>query len=138
MARGDMLFESVSIGGQVEILNRTPFEGVPMTIDFASNYSTDSDTGEKYMPAGMPIDKDGRAVKTTPFSGAVGILLHDVYESRPQGTILKKAYINTKRAQTNSGVTYDAALVAAMVNAGCRIVFESPVVSGTIPATAGS
>ena len=136
MARGDMLFESVNVGGQVEILNRTPFEGVPMTIDFTSNYSTDDETGKNYMPAGMPIDKDGKAVKTTPFTGAVGILLHDVYESRPQGTILKKAYINTKRAQDNSGVTYDAALVAALVNAGCRFVFENPAVAGTIPAAA--
>ena len=136
MARGDMLFESVNVGGQVEILNRTPFEGVPMTIDFTSNYSTDDETGENYMPAGTPIDKDGKAAKTTPFTGAVGILLHDVYESRPQGTILKKAYINTKRAQDNSGVTYDAALVAALVNAGCRFVFENPAVAGTIPVAA--
>lgn len=135
MARGDMKVVTNKITPRVEILNRIPFEGVPMTIDFTSNYSTDSETGEKYMPAGMPIDSAGKAAKTTPFTGAVGILLHDVYEERPQGTILKKAYIHTKRAQDNSGCTYDAALVATLINAGCRIVFEEPAVVGTIPAT---
>ena len=138
MARGDMKVTNYKVGTQVEILNRLPSEGVPMTIDFTSNYSTDSETGEKYMPAGMPIDSAGKAAKTTPFTGAVGILLHDVYESRPQGTILKKAYINTTRAKSNCSVTYDAALVAALVNAGCRIVFEDTAVVGTIPAAASA
>ena len=110
MARGDMLFESVDIGGQVEILNRSPFEGVPMTIDFTSVSTTDPDNGEKVVRAGMPISAAGAEVKTTPWTGAVGILLHDVYESRPQGTILKKAYINKTAAQANASVTYDATL----------------------------
>lgn len=130
MARGDMLFESVNIGGQVEILNRTPFEGVPITLDFTSVATTDSDTGEKVVKAGMPITSAGAEAKTTPWTGAIGILLHDVYESRPQGTILKRAYINTGRAQTNSGLTYDDDLVAALINAGCNIIFESPAVAG--------
>lgn len=130
MARGDMLFESVNIGGQVEILNRTPFEGVPITLDFTSVSTTDSDTGEKVVKAGMPITSAGAEAKTTPWTGAIGILLHDVYESRPQGTILKRAYINTGRAQTNSGLTYDDDLVAALINAGCNIIFESPAVTG--------
>lgn len=130
MARGDMLFESVNIGGQVEILNRTPFEGVPITLDFTSVATTDSDTGEKVVKAGMPITSAGAEAKTTPWTGAIGILLHDVYESRPQGTILKRAYINTGRAQTNSGLTYDDDLVAALINAGCNIIFESPAVTG--------
>ena len=130
MARGDMLFESVNIGGQVEILNRTPFEGVPITLDFTSVGTTDSDTGEKVVKAGMPITSAGAEAKTTPWTGGIGILLHDVYESRPQGTILKRAYINTGRAQTNSGLTYDDDLVAALINAGCNIIFESPAVTG--------
>lgn len=130
MARGDMLFESVNIGRQVEILNRTPFEGVPITLDFTSVATTDSDTGEKVVKAGMPITSAGAEAKTTPWTGAIGILLHDVYESRPQGTILKRAYINTGRAQTNSGLTYDDDLVAALINAGCNIIFESPAVTG--------
>lgn len=121
MARGDMLFESVDIGGQVEILNRTPFEGVPMTIDFTSVDTEDADTGEKVVYAGTPIDSSGKPQKTTPWTGAVGILLHDVYESRPQGTILKKAYINKTAAEANASVTYDDALYKLFP----MIVFET-------------
>ena len=121
MARGDMLFESVDIGGQVEILNRSPFEGVPMTIDFTSVSTTDPDNGEKVVRAGMPISAAGAEVKTTPWTGAVGILLHDVYESRPQGTILKKAYINKTAAQANASVTYDTTLEGLFP----MIVFET-------------
>ena len=136
MARGDMKVTNYKVGTQVEILNRLPFEGVPMTIDFTSVTTTDTDTGEKVVKAGTPITSVGAETKTTPFTGAVGILLHDVYESRPQGTILKKAYINHKRVTAHTGIKYDAALVAALVNAGCRIVIEDAAVSGTIPATA--
>lgn len=136
MARGDMKVTNYKVGTQVEILNRLPFEGVPMTIDFSSVSDTDADTGEKVVKAGTPINQSGVPQKSTPFTGAVGILLHDVYESRPQGTILKKAYINHKRVTAHAGITYDAALVAALVNAGCRIVIEDAAVAGTIPATA--
>ena len=121
MARGDMLFESVYIGGQVEILNRSPFEGVPMTIDFTSVDTKDTDTGEKVVYAGTPIDGSGKPQKTTPWTGAVGILLHDAYESRPQGTILKKAYINKTAAEANASVTYDDALYKLFP----MIVFET-------------
>ena len=121
MARGDMLFESVDIGGQVEILNRSPFEGVPMTIDFTSVDTKDTDTGEKVVYAGTPIDGSGKPQKTTPWTGAVGILLHDAYESRPQGTILKKAYINKTAAEANASVTYDDALYKLFP----MIVFET-------------
>lgn len=138
MARGDMGVVAQKVGTQAEILNRLPFEGVPMTIDFTSVTDTDADTGEKIVKAGTPIDKDGKPQKTTPFTGAVGILLHDVYASRPQGTILKKAYINHKRVTSHAGITYDAKLVAALVNAGCRIVIEDAAVAGTIPDAASA
>ena len=121
MARGDMGYNSVDVGLGVEILNRTKFEGVSMTIDFTSNTSTDAETGEKLVKAGTPIDKDGKAVASTPWTGSVGILLDDVYESRPQGTILKKAYINKTVAQENAGVTYDSTLEGMLP----MIVFET-------------
>lgn len=136
MARGDMKVTNYKVGTQVEILNRLPFEGVPMTIDFSSVSDTDADTGEKVVKAGTPINQSGVPQKSTPFTGAVGILLHDVYEGRPQGTILKKAYINHKRVTAHTGITYDAALVAALVNSGCRIVIEDAAVAGTIPEAA--
>lgn len=130
MARGDMAVETASFGTGAEILNRPPFKGVPMTIDFST--TTAGDDGKKVVKAGTPIDKDGKPVKATPWTGAVGILLVDVLESRPQGTILTEAYVHTKRAQTNSGLTYDGALVTAMNNAGNRIRFEEPIITATV------
>lgn len=129
MARGDMLSEVWLANSGAAILNRSKFTGVSMTIDFTDVTTTDTQTGEKVVKAGYPIDKDGKIVAATPWTGAVGILLDDVYERRPQGTILTEAYIHTTRAQTNSGLTYDGALVTAMNNAGNRIRFEEPIVS---------
>lgn len=126
MARGDMAVETAKFGVGTEILNRPPFEGVSMTIDFST--TTAGIDGKKVVKAGTPIDKDGKPVSTTPWKGAVGILLVDVQEERPQGTILTEAYINTKRAQKNSGLTYDSALITAMNNAGNRIRFEEPII----------
>lgn len=128
MARGDMKVENATFGSGVEILNRPPYEGVSMTIDF-DGVSDKADNGEFVVKAGTPISKDGKAVKSG-FTDVVGILLVDVYEHRPQGTILTEAYVNTTRAQEHSGVTYDASLVSALVNAGCRIRFEEPYVLG--------
>lgn len=129
MARGDMAVETATFGTGAEILNRPPFKGVSMTIDFST--TTAGSDGKKVVKAGTPIDKDGKPVKATPWTGAVGILLVDVAEAYPQGTILTEAYIHTGRAQTNSGLTYDGALVTAMNNAGNRIRFEEPIVVAT-------
>lgn len=128
MARGDMAVENTTFGTGAEILNRPPFKGVSMTIDFTNATETD-ELGRKVVKAGTPIDKDGNPVTATPWTGAVGILLVDVIESRPQGTILTEAYVHTDRAQENSGLTYDGALITAMVNAGNRIRFEEPIVT---------
>ncbi len=130
MARGDMIGESVTFGANVEILNRPNFRGFPMTIDF-SGVSDVADNGKKVVRAGTPINKDGVPVTATPWAGATGILLVDVYEQRPQGTLLSEAYIHVGRAQENSGLTYDGALVTAMNNAGNRIRFEEPIIMAT-------
>lgn len=111
----NMQFETKTHAGDVQILKRIPFEGIPMTLDF-SNVSAGSD-GKKVVKAGTPIGASGVADNT---GAVVGILLHDVPEERPQGTLLKKAYINTAVAQTHSGVTYDSAVKAALP----MIVFE--------------
>lgn len=127
MARGDMAVETAKFGTGAEILNRPPFKGVSMTIDFST--TTAGSDGVKIAKAGTPIDKDGKPVTATPWTGAVGILLVDVAESRPQGTILTEAYVHVGRAQKNSGLTYDGALVTAMNNAGNRIRFEEPIIT---------
>lgn len=128
MARGSMAVETTAFGTGAEILNRPPFRGVSMTIDFA-DVTADTTTGKKIVKAGTPINKDGVPVSATPWTGAVGILLVDVREERPQGTILTEAYVHTGRAQKNSGLTYDGALVTAMNNAGNRIRFEEPIIT---------
>lgn len=136
MARGDMQVKTTTFGTGAEILNRPPYKGASMTIDFST--TTAGSDGRKVVKAGTPIDKDGKPVKTTPWTGAVGILLIDVYEERPQGTILTEAYIHTGRAQTNSGLTYDGALVTAMNNAGNRIRLEEPIIVATSTPASGS
>lgn len=110
-----MEYKHVTIDGDVVILNRPPFEGIPITLDFTS-VEAGSD-GIKRVKAGTPISSAGVAANT---SSAIGLLLHDVTEDRPQGTILKKAYLNTSAAQTHCGLTYDAAVKAALP----MIVFE--------------
>ena len=73
--------------------------------------------GKKIVKAGTPIGAAGVADNT---ATVVGILLHDVTEDRPQGTLLKKAYIKTEVAKTHSGVTIDQAVKTALP----MVVFE--------------
>ncbi len=111
----NMQYEQTAYGADVQILKRPPFEGIAITLDF-SNVSAGAD-GKKVVKAGAPISAAGVVANT---SSAIGILLFDVYAERPQGTILKKAYLNTSVAQTHCGLTYDAAVKAALP----MIVFE--------------
>lgn len=136
MARGDMKVETATFGAGAEILNRPPYKGVSMTIDFSTT-TADTGTGKKIVKAGTPINKDGKPVTATPWTGAVGILLVDVAEERPIGTILTEAYIHTGRAQKNSGLTYDGALVTAMNNAGNRIRLEEPILIASSTTSTG-
>lgn len=112
----NMLFEQTAYTGDVQILKRKPFEGIAMALDFSS-VGTKLANGKKVVKAGTPIGATGVADNT---ATVVGILLHDVVEDRPQGTLLKKAYINTEVAEAHSGVTYDAAVKTALP----MVVFE--------------
>ena len=111
-----MQYEQTEYVGDVQILNRKPFEAIPMTLDFTS-VVTKLANGKKVVKAGTPIGATGTVDNT---ATVVGILLHDVTEDRPQGTLLKKAYINTAVAQEHSGVTIEAAVKTALP----MIVFE--------------
>lgn len=111
-----MQYEQTEYLGDVQILKRKPFEGIPMTLDFTS-VSTKLPNGKKVVKAGTPIGATGVADNT---ATVVGILLHDVSEDRPQGTLLKKAYINTAVAEKHSGVTYESAVKTALP----MVVFE--------------
>lgn len=111
----NMQFEQEAYLGDVQILKRKPFEGIAKTLDFSG--VTDELNGKKIVKAGTPIGAAGTKNNT---ATVVGILLHDVTEDRPQGTLLKKAYINTAIAEKHSGVTYAAEAKAALP----MVVFE--------------
>ena len=111
-----MQYEQTDYVGDVQILNRKPFEAIPMTLDFTS-VTQKLANGKKVVKAGTPIGKTGVADNT---ATVVGILLHDVTDDRPQGTLLKKAYIKTEVAKTHSGVTIDQAVKTALP----MVVFE--------------
>ena len=111
-----MQYEQTEHLGDVQILKRKPFEGIPMTLDFTS-VSTKLPNGKKVVKAGTPIGATGVVDNT---ATVVGILLHDVSEDRPQGTLLKKAYINTALAEKHCGVTYEDAVKTALP----MVVFE--------------
>lgn len=116
MARGNMQFETETVNSNVEILKRAPFEGIPMTLDFSS-VTDKTDSGVKVVKAGTPIGATGVVDNT---KTVVGIVLHDVLETRPQATLLKKAYINTVVAEAHAGITYDDAVKTALP----MVVFE--------------
>lgn len=116
MAKSNMQYEKISYAGNVQILKREPNEAIPMTLDFSAVVEKTSD-GRKIVKAGTPIGKTGVKDNT---AGVVGILRFDVTEDRPQGVLLKKAYLNTKVAEAHSGVTYDEAVKTALP----MIVFE--------------
>ena len=111
-----MLFEQTEYVADVQILKRKPFEGIAITLDFSSVSDT-TNSGKKIVKAGTPIGVSGVADNT---ATVVGILLHDVVEDRPQGTVLKKAYINTAVAEQHSGITYDDSVKTALP----MVVFE--------------
>lgn len=72
--------------------------------------------------AGTPINASGAKATTSNGSNdAVGILLNDVSDANPNGSLVKAfASINSAQAQAHSGVTYDNALKTALN----LIVFE--------------
>lgn len=116
MELSNMQYEKTEYTGDVQILKRKPFEAIAATLDFSAvNDKTTS--GKKVIKAGTPIGKTGAKDNT---ATVVGILLHDVTEDRPQGTLLKKAYIDKAIAEEHSGVTYEAEVMTALP----MIVFE--------------
>lgn len=104
-----MQFERETFAGDVNILKRSPFEGIAKTITVAPG---------TVVKAGSVIDTDGKVYESGATVG--GILLHDVGSDRPQGTILVKAYINTAVAEAHASTTYTTDIKAALP----MVVFE--------------
>ena len=100
-----MKFANETIGGGVEILASKDFQAIPQVLAVPGS-------GSKVVMAGTPIDEDGA---TTTGLGAIGILLYDVdTEANPNGALVVQGIIDATKAQAHSGVTYVAALYAAL------------------------
>lgn len=93
-----------------EILNRpNGWEGVPLTVDFTS--VSDTIDGMKVVKAGTPLSREGKKVSD---DSVWGILLSDVFEDRPIGTVLKKGYLNKKRINEHAGEDIPSAVLEAL------------------------
>lgn len=106
MALEVMGYTTKTVEGIVEILYNSEYVGDAMTLD------TEAFT-DGVCKAGTPIGADGKKASG---ATAVGILLHDVYQERPQGTVVIGGYIKTSVAQEHSGVTYSADIKSALKN----------------------
>lgn len=106
MARASMGYTRTVVGMSPEILYNSEYVGDAITLD-----TTAFTAG--VCKAGSPITKNGTVSNT---SSAIGLLLYDVYEDRPQGTVVIGGYINTEKAQEHSGVTVDEEAKTAMKN----------------------
>ncbi len=108
-----MKFKESSVTTQKEILKRK-LGGelfVPITLD-ASAFT------DGVCKAGNPIAADGKVDNAT---APIGILLSDVYDSNPNGTILKAfGVVNEANANANAGITIATAVKTALP----LIVFE--------------
>lgn len=106
MARGNMNYSYGAVGGDVEILYNSDFTAKAVTLD------TTAFTGG-VCKAGTPVSANGTIAND---ATVLGILLHDVLETRPQGTAVYYGTIHAGRAQAHSGVEYAAAMMSALKN----------------------
>lgn len=108
-----MKFTKTEVSANVEILKRK-LGGealVPVTIHSSA-------LSDGVCKAGTPIDKDGKVANT---ASVKGILLYDVYEENPNGSLVVGfATINEKVAKEHSGVTLDDAVKTTL----SRVIFE--------------
>lgn len=106
MALASMKTTVNSYSPDPEILYNSDYVGDAITLD-------ESAFSDGVCKAGTPIGDSGVIANT---ASAKGVLLHDVHEERPQGTIVIGGYIHTARAQAHSGVTIAEAAQTAMKN----------------------
>ena len=100
--------ETGTYGNTTEILFNDHYVAKRKVLDFTGN-------ANGVIKAGTPIGSDGKAAVTTEStSNAIGVLLHDTYSDNPNGSIVIHGFIDTAKAQANSGVTVDAPTKAAL------------------------
>ena len=106
MALAKMGYTNNEVNTGVEILHNSDYVGDAITLD-------ESAFADGICKAGNPIGAGGVIANN---ASALGVLLHDVTENRPQGTIVIGGYINTAAAENHSGVTISAEARTAMKN----------------------
>lgn len=102
--------ETGTYGDTTEILFNDHYVARRKVLDFTGN-------ADGVIKAGTPIGSDGKAAVTSgdpAVSNAIGVLLHDVYADNPNGSVVVHGFIDTAKAQTNSGVTVDDATKAVL------------------------
>lgn len=102
-----MLFNDVTIAGNVEILASKDFQAIPIKVATPSGEGAGT-----IVKAGTPLTSAGAS---TTGSGAVGILLYDVDTAvNPNAAAVVQGIIDSTKAQAHSGVTYASALYSAL------------------------
>ena len=100
-----MNFAKTNYGGTIEILASNDFQAIPVKV-------AEPVGGSSIVKAGTPLKADGTS---TTGANAAGILLYDVDTlANPNGALVVAGIIDAKKAQAHSGVTYAAALYAAL------------------------
>ena len=110
MAIQSMGNENITVADEVNILKRRGFEAIPITLD-SSAFTNGVCKAGAPIGAGGVIKNDG---------DCLGILLFDVLHTRPQGTILKKAYVRDAVITEHYGTAISEAAKSALP----MIVFE--------------
>lgn len=106
MALEKMGYTTKTVTGDVEILYNSDYTADAVTLDTTA--FTDG-----VCKAGTPIAASG--VKATG-TDVAGILLKDVLQERPQGSIVYYGTINTAVAEAHSGVTISDEVKSALKN----------------------
>ena len=106
MAIQNMGYKHIAANDGVEILYNSEYVGKAVTLDAAAFTN-------ELCKAGTPIGANGAVANS---ASAIGVLLHDVEQDRPQGTVVIGGYIKTAVAQAHSGVTIADAAKEAMKN----------------------
>lgn len=99
-----MKYTENAIGGSVEILASKDYQAIPAKVATPQSGTV--------VKAGTPLTAAGAS---TTGENAVGVLLYDVDTAEnPNGAIVVHGIIDATKAQAHSGVTYAAALYAAL------------------------
>ena len=110
MALQGMGYTQTTVADEVGIRTRSDFEGRSITLDstaFSSNVCK----------AGAPIGSDGTIQND---GDCIGILLDDVYDTRPIGTIIQKGYVDDSLITSHYGTAIASTAKAVLP----MIIFE--------------